>query len=141
MSCLLLYFMIINFCHLILSCPQCLTVANKCLVSFETWIYKYVYVCNCLILILPICDDFKYYIKKAAKNVCFSGPATRASSLVNTFFSEFFCKLQKKFFFSKWPGRYPPPLLVAGPLKKYFFCGFPYYTKVTICKEHFNKIK
>ena len=24
-----------------------------------------------------------------------------------------------------WPGPYPPPLLMVGPLKKEFFCGYP----------------
>ena len=44
------------------------------------------------------------WLREAAKKVLFSGTATKALS--------------------------PLPLLVAGPLKKNFFCGFPYIIKL-----------
>ena len=53
-----------------------------------------------------------WWIGKPQKNrvIFFSGPATKAF---------------KKFFFLSGQALTPSPLLVAGPIKKNFFCGFP----------------
>ena len=53
----------------------------------------------------------------AKKVIFFSGPANNASSLVTTFFSDF----KNSLFLLVTRPLLPPPLLVAGPLKKTFF--------------------
>ena len=42
--------------------------------------------------------------------------------------------------FFEWPGLYPPsPLLLSGPLKKGFFCGFPYDINIrNTCSQQLN---
>ena len=71
----------------------------------------------------------RFRLGKPQKKIFFSGQATKALPLPPLPFELsdhiFFSNLTKNLF-SQWPGPYPPPLLVAGPLKNNFFCGFPY---------------
>ena len=78
----------------------------------------------------PTANNVSYLTKKSThkslgkpkKNLFLVAMATKAT----TFFPDFFFELQKKvIFLSGQDFTLPSFLLVAGPLKKELFCGFP----------------
>ena len=85
----------------------------------------------------------KPYFWTFCKNIahCLGKPPSPLELSAHIFLRKLFLELQKSYFFSGQALTYPLPLLVAGPLKKYIFGGFPKrYGKLVLLSTVFLKI-
>ena len=102
-----------------------------CVFSLTKYIFKYR-----TELILGESMNFVLHSGKPQKSYFFSGPNTKALTSSRNFFLSFI-----KSSFSLVVRPLPaPPLLMVRPLKKYFFCGFPYtHSTIQLCTENLIK--